>query len=284
MNKSTLTLILCSCLALVIGILSCDDNDSYHKKDIVQLSTKEVTARVDDEFSVQIDLADKRTIHTIEVKKTRSGKNAEDFTPVILNVENIQFPYLFKDVVKIEDEEGVLVYSFYGLDADGNQVDATDLLLKVELVDLKRLLKFDWLHKSYTEDGVEKINTEYAEFADDIYRFNADYSWQCDWGENAFLATLVSFCAWKPIGTEERLEFIHTIKYGLSPSWTWEKEITEYEVVSFDKKELTLKTVNAKGVEVREVFSAVPRSSSFTPYRGADPAGYYVADCNPGSY
>lgn len=284
MNKSTLILRLFSCLAFVFAVMSCDDNDSFHKKDIVQLSTKEVTAEVDAEFSVDINLADKGAIHSILVKKTRSGKVAEDFITVTLDVANTVFPYTFKDVVKIEDEEGIPVYSFYGLDAAGNQVDATDLLLKVELVDLKRLLKFDWLQKSYIENGTEMINTDYSEFADDIHRFNADYSWQCDWGQNAFLGTLVSNCAWKYIGTEEKIDSIYTIKYGLSASWTWEKEITKYEVVEFGKKELSLKTTNAAGVDVKEVFSAVAKSSSFTPYRGADPNGYYVADCNPGSY
>lgn len=284
MNRSTLILRLLSCLAFIFAAISCDDNDSFHKKDIVQLSTKEITARVDAEFSVEVSLANREAIHSILVKKTRSGQTAADFTTVTLDVENTVFPYTFTDVVKIEDEEGIPVYSFYGLDADGNQVDATDLLLKVELVDLKRLLKFDWLQKSYTENGTEMINGSYAEFADDIYRFNDDYSWECDWGTNAFLSTLVSYCAWKYIGTAESIDSIYTIKYGLSPSWTWEKEITKYDVVQFGKKELTLKTTNAAGVEVKEVFSAVVKSSSFTPYRGANAAGYYVADCNPGSY
>lgn len=284
MNKNTFTLILLSCIVFIGMAISCEDNKSFHKEDIVQLSTKEVTAKVDEEFSVTVNLADKSEIHTILIEKTRSGKKAEDFTAITLNVSSTNFPYTFKDVVKIEDEEGIPIYSFYGLDANGNQIDATDLWLKVELVDLKRLLKFDWAQKSYMENGEEMITGDYAEFADDVYRFNQDYSWQCDWGQNAFLGTLVSNCAWKYIGTDNSIDSLYTIKYDLSASWTWEKAITKYEVVEFSKDELVLKTINAKGIEVREVFSAIAPSGSFTPYRGTSPAGYYVADCNPGSY
>lgn len=284
MKKSTLTSILFFCMASVIMNTSCDDNNSFQKKNKVELSTTEVTAQVDDEFSVDINLIDKANIQSIQVTKTRNGKEAEDFTPIVLNVSNMQFPYTFKDMVNIEDEEGIVVYSFSGLDANNKQIDATDLLVKIEFVDLKRLLKFDWLQKSYMENGIEMITGDYAEFADDVYRYNEDYSWQCDWGENAFLGTLVSNCAWKSIGTYERIDSLYTIKYGLSSSWTWEKEITKYEVVEFNKKELILKTINGKGIEIREVFSAIPKSSSFTPYRGANPSGYYVADCKPGSY
>lgn len=89
-------------MAFIFAVISCDDNDSIHEKDIVQPSTKEVTAQVDAEFSVEVSLANREAIHSILVKKTRSGQTAADFTTVTLDVENTVFPYTFTDVVKLK--------------------------------------------------------------------------------------------------------------------------------------------------------------------------------------
>lgn len=291
MKRKKLILTLFSCIMVVSTmIISCDDNNSYQRPDIVQLSAKKLTVKVDEELSVEITLADQSQIKTILVEKTREGKKVEDFSPVRLDVSAIQFPYTFTDIVTMEDEEGIPVYSFYGLDANDNIIDTTDLVVNIEVTQLKRLQKFDWKITAQVIAGKNIfIDDPNHEASDNTFRYNADWSWEYDWGTKTGLEVLNATCAYKIIGTENRIDSIYTIHYSIFDPNT--PVVTKYKVGKIDEATLELESIQdlsafdySSEELVIDKFIAVPKSSNFIPYRGSDPAGYVIPSCNPGSY
>lgn len=284
-------LMLFSCIMVISAmIISCDDNNSYQKMDIVQLSAKKLTVKVDEELSVAITLSDQNQIKTILIEKTRDGKKAEDFIPVKLDVATIKFPYTFTDIATMEDEEGIPVYSFYGLDANGNVVDVTDLIVNIEVTQLKRLQKFDWEITAQVIAGKNIfIDDPNHEASDNTFRYNADWSWEYDWGTKVGLEVLNATCAYKIIGTENKIDSIYTISYSIFDPNT--PVVTKYKVGKLDETTLELESIQdlsafdySSEELVIDRFVAVPQSSSFVPYRGSNPADYIIPSCNPGSY
>ena len=112
-------------------------------------------------------------------------------------MKELSFPYTFTEEIIAGDENGILVYSFYGMDENNSVVDAADLVLTVELAQIPLLLKYDWVLASQTIKGED---TATPDLKDDIHRFNSDLTWQVDWGfifSSAALETLNSYCAWQ---------------------------------------------------------------------------------------
>lgn len=269
-------------------IMACSD-DSEKSSGCMNLSALSASVKIGDYLSVNLSLNKENEIQKIVIKKTIDGKAVASYQKE-LNVKDLTFPYTFKEEIIAGDETGVLVYSFYGLDTSGQQVDASDIVVSVELAQLPLFLKYDWGLLSQTIQG-----SDFAEayMKDDVYRFNPDMSWELDWGDiksAGALETLDSYCAWKAIMTGATVDSIYMIKYNIfSPK---SPVVTKYKVLKLENRELILESRQdlsflpgfAKDEKVTDKFQPISKSDDFTPYRGANPDSYFVESCNPGSY
>lgn len=288
MKSKTLSMFILSCFSFILLNISCD-SDNEQTTQLLTLSTTKVTAKINEEFSVDITLNQKESFQKIVVEKTISGKKVETYHKT-LNVAEMQFPYTFKEEVIPEDESGIVVYSFYGMAADGSRLDASDVIVNVNITQLYRLLKYDWKLASQI---IQKEEYAEAYMKDDVYRFNEDLSWELDWGNvlsTSALETLDSYCAWKMIGTDEKIDSLYMIKYNIfSPA---NAVVAKYKVVRLQDEELVLESRQdlsflpgfSDKEPIQETYIAEPKSADFTPYRGSNPNSYKVAACNPGTY
>lgn len=288
MKRKILITLVITCVSFALLNVSCSDDNDHTS--VVNLSTTKVTAKIGETFSVDISLSQPDRISSIVVEKTISGKKVQAYSRT-LNVSGMQFPYTFTEEVIPEDEEGIVVYSFYGLGANGNQIDASDIVVNINITQLYRLTKYDWKPVSQIIQK-EDYAAEYTK--DDVYRFNSDQSWELDWGTKFSdwgLETLDSYCAWKIVGTDEKIDSLYMIKYNIfAPT---QAVITKYRVVKLQDQELTLESIqdlSGLGAEfsdkesVLDTYAGVSKSSDFTPYRGSNPDSYKVEACKPGSY
>ena len=172
----------CLCIPFLLGILlplfiACGD-DGGSKENTLTLSSYDEKVKTGDKISVQIVLSNPNKFSKILVKKTISGKEVSDYKKVI-DVKKDAFPYTFNENVISGDEKGIVVYSFYGLDANGRIVDASDLVLTVELAELPLLLKYDW---QLVQQIIQGEDYATPDLKDDVYRFNPDLTFEMDWG------------------------------------------------------------------------------------------------------
>jgi len=79
-------------------------------------------------FLVELSLSHPDLISKIVVKKSIEGKEVSSYLKE-LNVKELSFPYTFTEEIIAGDENGILVYSFYGMDENNSVVDAADLVL-----------------------------------------------------------------------------------------------------------------------------------------------------------
>lgn len=270
---------------LLILIASCSDDEKTNTS-LLNLDKTKASVQIGDVFNVTISFENKDNFKTVKVVKAIGGKVVADYDRVI-DVSTISNPYKFEENVVNGDEAATVVYSFYGLDTSGKQLDAMDLVLNVDLAYEPLLLKYDWSLISQLIAGYEFAEEPQK---DDVYRFNADKSWQLDWGtkfSNGALETLNSYCAWKPIGASAKMDSIYMIKYNI---FGGPAEITKYKVLKMENKEMILETrqdwswlglaTDEKVIEKYETKSKLP---SFNPYGDQD-ASYVIPACHPGSY
>ena len=271
------------------AFMACDD-DENQRSVLLSLSSYEEKVKIGDSVSIQVSLSDPSRFSKILIKKTISGKEISDYTKE-LNVANLSFPYTFNAQVVSGDENGVVVYSFYGLDVNGAVVDASDLVLTVDLAELPLLLKYDW---QLVQQMIQGEDFATPDLKDDIYRFNADLTLELDWGtifSAAQLETLNSCCSWDVERTGEKIDSLYLVKYNIFQPNT--PMITRYKVVKLADREMILEShqdLSSLGPDfstdeiVTETYSPVSKSDDFTPYRGKNPDDYYVEACNPGPY
>lgn len=271
---------------LLLLITSCSDDDKINTS-LLNLDKTQASVKIGDVFNVNISFKNKGNFKAVKVIKAINGKVVSNYNRVI-DVSTVSNPYKFEESVINGDEVATVTYSFIGLDASGNQLDAMDCLLNVELAYEPLLLKYDWSLVSQMIAGYEFAEEPQK---DDVNRFNADKSWELDWGSklsSGQLETLNSYCAWKPIGNGAKIDSLYMIKYNIfSPTVA---DITKYKVLKMENKELILETrqdwswlglaTDEKVIEKYEPKSKLP---SFNPYGDAD-ASYVVPSCNPGSY
>ena len=161
-------------ISIVLGmisslIISCK-NDDKGQTGLLTLSTLEGKIKIGDYVSVELSLPHPDLISKIVVKKSIEGKEVSSYLKE-LNVRELSFPYTFTEEIIAGDENGILVYSFYGMDENNSVVDAADLVLTVELAQIPLLLKYDWVLASQTIKGED---TATPDLKDDIHRFNSD--------------------------------------------------------------------------------------------------------------
>ncbi len=275
-------------IALSVFMACNDDNDT--KDVLLTLSSYEESVKIGDVVSVQLSLSNPEKFSQVLIKKSISGKEVSSYKKE-LNVADEVFPYTFTEEVVSGDEDGIVVYSFYGLDPNGFIADASDLVLTVDLAELPLLLKYDWQLVQQTIQGEDFATPD---LKDDLYRFNPDLTFEMDWGtilSTAQLETLNACCAWDVDRTGEKVDSLYMIKYNIFQPNT--PMITKYRVVKLADREMVLESrqdLSALGPEfstdeiVTETYSPVSKTDDFTPYRGQNPDSYFVEACNPGTY
>lgn len=270
---------------LLMLIASCSDDEKTNTN-LLNLSKTQASVQIGDVFDVDLSFENKDNFKTVKVIKAINGKVVADYNRVI-DVATISNPYKFEENVVNGDEVATVTYSFIGLDASGKQLDAMDCLLNVELAYEPLLVKYDWSLISQLIAGYEFAEEPQK---DDVYRFNADKSWELDWGtkySSGGLEVLNSYCAWKPIMNGAKMDSIYMIKYNI---FGGPADITKYKVLKMEKKEIILETRQdwswlglAADEKVTEKYETKSKLSSFNPYGDAD-ASYVIPACNPGSY
>lgn len=277
-------------ISIVLGmisslIISCKSDDKQ-QTGLLTLSILEGKIKIGDYVSVELSLSHPDLISKIVVKKSIEGKEVSSYLKE-LNVKELSFPYTFTEEIIAGDENGILVYSFYGMDENNSVVDAADLVLTVELAQIPLLLKYDWVLASQTIKGED---TATPDLKDDIHRFNSDLTWQVDWGfifSSAALETLNSYCAWQVTMDGATVKTLSTIHYNVfSPS---QALMTHYNVLQLSDRKMILESYQdlsglgdgySSNERVLEVYTPVSKTEDFTPYRGQNPGYSHLARPN----
>ncbi len=274
--------------AILIIMNACHDEDQASRA--LTLSTYEEKVQIGDYASVLVDVTDNSGISKVMIKKSISGQEVTDYQKEI-SLSDTQFPYTFNEQIIDGDEKGVVTYSFYGLNSSGDVVDASDLVLTINIAQLPLLLRYDW---QLTEQTIQGEDYATDDLKDDVYRFNEDLSLEWDWGtifSAAALETLNSTCSWDVDMIGAVVDSLYMVKYNVFQPNT--PVITRYKVVKLADREMVLEShqdLSALGSDfsknelVTEKWSPVTKSNDFTPYRGSNPDNYFIEACNPGSY
>jgi hypothetical protein len=266
-------------LCIALGFVSC--NKDSEDPSTLSLDRTEVAGNVGDNFTVRVT-ATGDEITTVKVTKLKNGAPDASFTTVTGTITNATYEY--SGMIVEGDEDGALVYTFTGYNGAGTQVDAVDLTVTVTLAGVALLTKYDW--KKVDEIWGEEYGSVVGDYQlDDVNRFNKNYSWEFDWGDilsSGQLETINQYCAWKTTGTTSNVETLSLIKFGFGAT---EPTITEYTVDKLDAENLWISYYEPFfDVDITEKFVAVPKSPTFTPYRGQTASNYNWGTCTPGSY
>lgn len=276
-------------LVTAFSVASCHSDESISIPSLLSLSKYTETVTIGDTVSVDINLSNVSNVSTIKAIKSIDGKDSSPLCTDI-NVTETIFPYTFRHEVETGDEKGILVYSFIANDATQKQVDASDLVMTVNIAQIPLLLKYDWKLVSQIIQGEDYAE---ADMKDDVYRFNSDLTWQLDWGtifSSSALETLYSTCSWQTVMNGSKVDSLYLIKYNVfSPTVPI---VTKYKVLQLENRKMILESHQdlsflpdyAEDEKVWETYEPVPKTDDFTPYRGSNPDNYYIELCNPGGY
>jgi len=266
-------------------LLACEEDSSIAIESKVALDKTTTSGKIGDVITANVTLKG-RDVQKLVVTKSINGVPAPDFSVEIpLTAGNDSYP--FSQMILAGDEEGTLVYTFSGFNGSGALIDASDLAVSVRLSGVPLLTRYDWRLAQQITGG---DNTLTDAMRDNVYRLNADYSWQYDWGASGptNFEDLNQYCAWKIIGNESQVDSIYLIKFGfLAATPTLEG----YKVTKLEGEDLWLETTMdlswlglSAETPVIEKYIGIAKSSDFTPYRGANPADYSWGNCTPGAY
>lgn len=277
-TKKTWTAIICT--VLVMGLASCSSKDSEPPA-TVSLDKTTVAGNVGDNFTVKVTVAGKG-ITQIKVTKLFDGVADPGFTPISETVSGAEYNYA-GTITPSDVLPGTVLYTFAGCDASGQELDAADLTVTVNLTGEALLLKYDWKLTNrictWPLIGWDRVDDAKPAELDDVYRFNPDYSWQFDWGSDIPAIPSIS-CAWKYDDETDEIKLI-LVRYNFDDV----RSDVVGEILKLTSTELWLE-VYTESWDLTEEFryTAIAKSPSFTPNRGADQEEYTSANCNPGSY
>jgi hypothetical protein len=161
-------------LAMAGFLTSCDGDDESFEAPTISLSETAVTASPGDEVTVTIDATTDGGFKNLVVTKLWDGasQGVETFTTL---------PADYTYTVTDEDADHILSLNFTVNDNQG-KFSEKDLVITVELTPMQVLLKYDWRLSAelWKETGEDEIQDAYT---DDVYRFNADGTYQKSIGE-----------------------------------------------------------------------------------------------------
>ncbi len=269
---STLTL---SILFSGLVFVSCSEDDFAAPS--IDLSETLLDAKAEEAITITASYTAEAGVESITITKYWDG--AVQGTPEVkLDLQSsgsIDFQY----TVLVDDADHVLKFNFTILDNKG-QIAQKELVLNVELSSRQLLLKYDWLltDEVRAKTGESDIQDHYT---DDVYRFNADGTYQKSIGEMAddFNDVWYKHCTWD-FNDETRVLKLHrTGAFGGDAYDVMTITIINHNEIESDVTYLGLDTFNtgeeAVPYEAEEAyvkkFSAQAKGSSFDPYApGAD--------------
>lgn len=280
--------IIIGCISSILLLFfSCEYNDSISRNSDVILDKLLFSGYTGDTIKATVTFGSD-DIKKLIITKWVDGQQVPEYM-ISVPVNNTSDSYQFKQEIVVGDEEGALIYTFSGYADEDELVDVSDLAISVTLTDFGRLYKFDW---KLTEQTTNGNNSTTNAMLDNVYRLNNNLSWQYDWGDpaGAGMDVLNQYCAWKYVGTELKVDSIYLIKFGFLSNIP---TINKYKVLKLDNLSLWIQTFmdlswlgDPYTVEtpVIEKYVAIPKSTTFTSYRGKNPENYTWASCTPGGY
>lgn len=276
-------------LTLCIGFglfltYACTNDESVNKESFVIPEKLTVAGKIGDIFEVPVRFTSNQ-ISKLIITKYIDGVKSENYSKEV-SVSGTSEPYLFSQLIEAGDEEGVLVYTLSGYNNSGGLIDASDITVSVTLGGVPLLVRYDWKLMSQTTGGDD---TTVGTLTDNVYRFNKDYTWQFDWGEEPTLTEeLRQYCSWKIGGTESQVDSLYLVYFNFLAAVP---TLEGYKVTKLEGDELWLETTMdlswlglSAETPVIEKYTAVIRSADFTPYRNRNGANYNWGDCQPGNY
>lgn len=263
---------------------SCMDDDSVSEESKVIPEKTTVAGKIGDVFEILVCFGSDE-ISQLVITKSIDGVKSDDYIKEV-TVKGTSETYLFSQLIEAGDEEGILVYTLSGYDRSKNLIDASDIKVSVTLGGMPLLVKYDWKLMWQTTSGDD---TTISTLTDNIYRFNKDYTWQFDWGEAPTLTEeLRQYCSWKIGGSESQVDSLYLVYFNFLAAVP---TLEGYKVIKLEGDELWIETTMdlswlglSEETQVIEKYTAVVRSSDFTPYRNRNAGNYTWGDCQPGTY
>ena len=253
-------------MALSVGLVSCDDDESFAPPTI-ELSETTVTASPGDEVSITIDATAAAGVESFVITKIWDG-NPQDSETLT------EIPTTYNYTVTDEDAYHILTFSFALNDKEQRSICA-DLVVTVELTPLQVLLKYN-LRLSEEIRAKTNANDINDVYTDDVYRFNADGTYNKSIGAKVddFSDIWYNYCYYDLNETTLRLlmsrtgafaeEVTDTLNITVIDSDKLYADVTYYGLDAFDPSYDPVE-------EYEKRFVAVAKTSSFDPYQaGAD--------------
>ena len=250
-------------LAMAGFMSSCDGDEETFDAPTITLSETAVTASPGEDVTVNITSTTDGGFKNLVVKKLWDGTVQEEETFTTL-------PPSFTYTVIDEDADHIVTLNFTVTDNKGKTA-SKDLVVTVELTPLQVLLKYNWklTEEIRKKTGENDISDAYT---DDVYRFNADGTYNKSIGEKAddFNDLWYNYCYYDLNETTMRLlmsktgafaeQVTDTLDIKLLDDTKLHADVTYYGLDVFDE---TYDPVE----EYEKRFISVAKTSTFDPYK-----------------
>jgi hypothetical protein len=253
MKKFALFSLSVGILSMAGFLVSCDDDETFDPPTI-SLSETLVTASPGEEVTVDIEVLTDGGFKDLVVKKLWESTVQDEETFTTLP----------------EDADHILTLNFTVTDKKGKTA-SKDLVITVELTPRQLLLKYNWrlseeIRKKTGENDISDVYT------DDVYRFNADGTYNKSIGEKVddFSDIWYNYCYYDLNDEKLRLMMSRTGAFG--------EEVTDtLDIILIDETKLHA-DVTYYGLDVfdpgydpveeyEKRFVAVPKTATFDPYQ-----------------
>ena len=167
-------------LSLILNVfVSCSDDDSAPPT--ISLSETSIDVKAEDNISITATYTAEAGAETITITKYWDGtvQGTPEVKSTLQNSGTVNFNY----TVSQDDADHILKFNFTIIDNEG-LVDQKEVVINVELTSLQLLLKYDWNHSDEVR-GLTGLSDIQEWYKDDVYRFNADGTYQKSIGAQA---------------------------------------------------------------------------------------------------
>lgn len=260
-------------------LISCDDDDTTNAPQL-ELSQTAVTASPGEDISIDIETVTDGGFKSLVVTKNWDG-TSQGTLETYNEAPDAPFVY----TVEEEDADHITVLNFTLTDNE-NRTTAKEVVITVELTPLQTLLKYDW---RLNEEIRKKTNVNDIKdyYTDDVYRFNADGTYQKSVGDknDGFNDLVHNYCYYDLNETTMRLmmsrwdgwnnkDVVDTLDITILDEEKMHADVTYYDLDVFDP-------TYDKVEEYEKRFVAVAKGSNFDPYRpgASDDAGVVDHAC-----
>ncbi|MEO9802495.1 MAG: hypothetical protein ABJF04_04570 [Reichenbachiella sp.] len=269
----------------VIITTSCDEDDPAVPT--IALSETAIDVKAEESISVTVTFQSEAGAKSITVSKLWDGE--VQGTPEVSTGADLEGNLVFEYDVIQDDADHVLTFNFLIEDNEG-QTGQVELVVNVELTSRQLLLKYNWLlsDEIRNKTGASDITDAYT---DDIYRFNADGTFDKSIGAKAddFGDAWYNYCEWDLNETTNRLLMHRTGAFLANVVDTLDITMITSEAIEADVTYLGLDAFNTGNEDVPyeaveayvKKFTAQVKGDSFDPYKaGAEDDAGPAGTCN----